>query len=201
MSESFCSQSNETVGFNVLAAEIGVFLPGVAEPIVNAAIFRTSVEFLSKSRVHRSTISLQFQQYTNEYPAETINCNTVLSVEEVRFDGHILEDFTITSDGWVKLPDRVLDKCSNTSFEVDVVLGLSKDACELPKFVYERFGHGIINMSLGRLYGMFGEQWYDLNAVRLYGGIGNQSISDAMTAVLIEDSPKGVPVVGIGLIL
>lgn len=201
MSVSYCSLNNETEPFSTLAAEISILLPEVAEPVVNAAIFRASVEFLSKTRVLRDVIEIDFQRHTEDYPIEPADCHTVLSVNKVFLNDIEVEDYQINGAGWLILPECYLSACDGSKIKVHAVLGISKEACTLPQMIYERYGDGIMNMAVSRLYGMHGEDWYDPNLIRFYGGIGRQSIADAKTLVDLENNKDCITVRGTGLLV
>ena len=203
MSESYCNQTNQdTVPFSTLAAEIAISLPMVTEPIVMAAIFRASTDFLSKTRVLKEVIDIDYINCTPDYPLEASQCNTIVNVAKVWLNGHELEDgWSRNSDGWIELDECLTNYCDGTPFKAEVVLSLSKDTCAIPKEIYERFGDGIMNMTLSRLYGMFGEDWYNPEMVRFYGGIGRQSVSDAKSLIQLDQTRGCIELRGSDLIL
>jgi len=203
VSASYCSQNNDKTPFSTLIAEVLISLPEVAEPIINAAMFRAATDFLSKTRVMRDRVSIDYQQHTDEYPVEPDDCYSLITVEKIWINGCEIDDkyWESATDGWIKLHPAATKYCDGTKFEAEVVLSLNRGSCEIPTYIYERFGDGIINGTLSRLYGMHDTPWYDPNLVRFYGGIGRQSVTDAKTLVQQENNSGEIEIRGVGLIL
>ena len=194
---AYCCETSEDTGytsFDVLAAEVGISLPAVADAIVKAALVRATMKVVDKAKLIKHTITQDFFSGVRDYPLELPGCLTILQVESVKFMGDEVP-FEVVDDNWVRID---FNTCGgeDTRKGLDVVAytGISRDACELPNTIYERYGEVIINRTLSTLYGMHGQAWYDANLVRFYGGIAEGGITQAKQDRLEQDTVGGIPI-------
>lgn len=207
MTISYCKQADSddsVVSLEALEAEISISLPKVDASIVRAALVRAAMRIVDKAKMLEYVVTQPFYPGTYGYEVELPDCVTVLNIKKVFLDGKEVPFETKTSN-WIELDKNYVNvactECDDHKLEIHVFGGISPKACEIPKSVYERYGDDILNMTLSRLYGMNGEEWYDPNLVRFYGGLGKQGVTDAKQDKFEQQSPEGIPIVNPGLIL
>jgi len=210
---SCVTSSGEVISIDALEAELSIFLPKVASPISHAALMRSIMSVVDKAKLLRYKITQDYYNGVTGYPVEIPGCSSVLLVDEVKVSGTPVE-FEVLNGNWVELesndsyqPPEVcqsVDNCQSSAdvvrdgLEMDVYGGISKDACDIPLHIYERYGMIIINGALSILYGMQDEEWYSPEMVRFYGGIAKQGVSDIKQDTFDQVTPDGIPLSAAG---
>lgn len=194
-----CNSSDQarTVPLSDLVNEVKIFLPNVADGIIQATLVRAAMQLSDKAKLLSETLVQDFFCGVSKYPVESKSCGTIVKVESVHIGGSKV-NFNIPEQGWIEIDECDINKSScKRCLEVKVFAGVSRQSCEIPTEMFERYGHVIINMTLGMLYGMNGEDWYDANLVRFYGGLGAGGINDAKQDVVEQTLGDGIDI-GVG---
>lgn len=197
------TNNGEIISIDILEAELSIFLPKVASPIAHAALMRGIMSVTDKAKLLRYKITQDYYQGVTGYPVEVPGCSSVLLVDEVKLDG-VVVPFELLDGDWVELKNNLSGQRYTTcdlgdknvlpdGIVMDVYAGISKDACDIPLHLYERYGDVFINRALSTLYGMQDEEWFSPDMVRFYGGIAKQGVSDIKQDTFDQVTPDGIP--------
>lgn len=205
---SSCKVSSyESVPVDTLVAELSIFLPKVGHPIAVAAMMRSIMTVVDRAKVLEYDVSQTYYKGVTGYPIELPDCATVTRVETAEINGSPV-DFELTGGNWIELntsPNTSYGSACPTTTDgangeliLHVYAGISKDSCQIPVYIYERYGQVMINGALSILYGMNGEDWFSPELVRFYGGISKGGVDQMKQDVLEQEIPDGIPISATG---
>jgi len=210
---SSCKVSSyESIPVDSLVAELSIFLPKVGQPIAVAAMMRSIMTVVDRSKILEYDVHQDYFEGVTGYPIELPDCATVTRVESVMVNGSPVE-FVLKGGNWIEIskstsspqlvacPTATSDSGVNGEVVAHVYAGISKDSCDIPVYIYERYGQVIINGALSILYGMQDEDWFDPDLVKFYGGISKGGVDQIKQDVLEQEIPDGIPLESGGLIV
>lgn len=209
---SSCKVSSyESIPIESLTAELSIFLPKVANPIAVAALMRSIMSVVDRSKILEYDVEQDYYEGVTGYPIELPDCAVVTGVEEAKVNGSPVE-FELVGGNWIEILNSesspyvgpcptTEDQATNGTLTLHVYAGISKDSCSIPVYIYERYGGVIINGALAILYGMNDEDWYDPEMVRFYGGIAKGGVDQMKQDIFDQEIPDGIPITSGGLIV
>jgi len=153
---------------------------------------RAIMTVVDRAKLIEYTLVQDYFNGVTGYPLTIPGCSTVLRVDKVWLSGTEIE-FEVVNKEWLEIGLRHLGDIEG-GLKTQLYAGISKDSCEIPTYIYERYGDVIINRALSTLYGMNDEDWFDAELVKFYGGIAKGGVDAIKQDTLEQEAPDGIPI-------
>lgn len=182
------------------------YAPDAPSSIIQHAVRESIVRFMQETQVARDFAQFPLVAKTPDYIIDTIECRTIIDVVDVKFGcpGTIPDDswntlqrgvdyeVDLLHDGMpsIILKEAPQESCSRP-LEVDMSVeyswSISRDDCEIPDFIYERYMSEIKDGALAELYAIPGQEWTNLQ----YAMVLRQNVEEKYKQIRTKTKKRG----------
>lgn len=155
------------------------YTPDAPTTIIQHAVMESITRFMQETKVAKDLVKIPLFANTPDYLIDVPDCRTVMEVVRVMYtDGNGLPDsncvelergvdYTVDLVGQpvIELMDPPRSRCgediSNVLW-VEYAWSISRDGCEIPDFIYERYMPEVKDGALAELYAIPGQEWSNI---------------------------------------
>lgn len=152
------------------------YTPDAPTAIIHHAVMESITRFMQETKVAKDLVKVPLFANTPDYLIDVPECRTIMEVVRVRYgDGSGLPnqdsdelvrgvDYTVDLLGqpMIELTDPPRSRCDDDITDVlwiEYAWSISRDGCEIPDFIYERYMPEIKDGALAELYAIPGQDW------------------------------------------